>query len=77
MLLGNTAKFSKVTLGLVSKVFSAVDGFFTDGKQHGVIDPQMAEADQDESIVAGGENHDKQWKSVLLEWAAAWWPWHR
>ena len=53
MLLGNTVKFAEVTLGLIPKVLDAVDVVFTGGKEFGVVDPQMPEARNVQSIVAG------------------------
>ena len=53
MLLGNTVKFTEMTLGLVPKVLNAVNVVFTGGKELGMIDPHMAEAGHSEAIVAG------------------------
>ena len=52
MLLGNTVKFTEVTLGLVPKVLDAVDVIFPLGKELGMIDPQMPEARHSEGVVA-------------------------
>lgn len=50
---GNTVKFTQLALGLMPKVFDAVDVVFTDGKQLGMIDPQMSEAGNIQRVVAG------------------------
>ena len=43
----------QMTLGLVPEVLDAIDVVFTGGKQLGVIDLQMAETRNIQSIVAG------------------------
>ena len=53
MLFGNTVKFTQMTLGLVPKVFDAIDVIFTVGKQRGMIDTQMPEAGHIQGIAAG------------------------
>ena len=51
--LGHSVKFTQVALGLVPKVFEAVDVVFPGGEQLGMINPQMAEAGNIEGVVAG------------------------
>ena len=53
MLLGNTVKFTEVTLGLVPEILDAVDVVFTSSKELGMVDPQMPEAGDRQGIVAG------------------------
>ncbi len=53
MFFGHTVKFTQVALGLIPEILDAIDVVFTGGKQPGMIDSQMPEAGNIQSIIAG------------------------